>query len=390
MIRLVCSIAVWAIAGLAYADAPPNYQDEIRRLLESVNETSNLPIPDEIRKSIARHQPEAGNALLSILAMPNDRLYRQALMTFVSTWDVATADQIERYIQLAVTRKTNHRARFPAKSQATIAFETRVKDGRIGWPCSSRDKEFYFRAQTTRYLDGKTYEKLPEKLYDDRYPFGKIGCYNVGELAEGKHTIRGVMKYEFTHRGEKRTGEIQFKESSFEIVAADAADDPAVAVDDELRKSVRRSLVIREPEPIPEPRQPRFDAQRVDRTPLVWLEAAPTKWIALNCAAWEVRYPLDVDLCFDIEIHDIRSGKTYRAGEVRLVRGKTGRGGIVPADVAAFTTGRQEFVDVRVVMKPSRNAALADPQVRGYYPESISSAEMQMKIGPPRPLVSDK
>src|SRR5262245_25067132 len=208
MFRLVCSIAVAILVSPAYAEAPPNkatdYKAEIRRLLEQVDESTAVPIPSELRGWIAQHQPEAGDVLLSILATPNDPFYRRTLRAFVSTWDLAISDQIDRYIQQVVSLKSNHRAKFPTRSEALISFEAQVRGGRIGWPCSSRDKEFDFRARTNRYLDGKPYDKLREKLYDDRYPFGKIGAYKVGELVEGKHTVRAFMEYEFTHRGQKR------------------------------------------------------------------------------------------------------------------------------------------------------------------------------------------
>src|SRR5262249_27828952 len=95
------------------------YKDDIRRLLLDFHaklDRTPGPVSDELHGLIAGHQPGSGDLLVSILAQQDHSLYRQALRTFVATWDAASPDQIDRYIQLVVTLKTNdHRAKFPAK-----------------------------------------------------------------------------------------------------------------------------------------------------------------------------------------------------------------------------------------------------------------------------------
>ena len=129
------------------------YKDDIRRLLTEVHEGKDsgpVPVSDELRGLIERHQPGSGDLLVAILAQPNHRLYRRALRTIVATWDAATPDQIDRYVQQVVTLKTNdHRARFPAKVGAMISVNVQLRDGWTGWP-QPDPKGFTFQTRTTR------------------------------------------------------------------------------------------------------------------------------------------------------------------------------------------------------------------------------------------------
>src|SRR5262249_40904600 len=227
------------------------YKDDIRRLLLDFHEKLDStpgPISDELHGLIAGHQSGSGDLLVSIPAQPNHPLYRQALRTFVATWDAATPDQIDRYIQQVVTLKTNdHRAKFPAKVGAMISFKAQIRDGWSGWPSISGDKKFDFRARTTPYVDGRPHDKANQLPF----PFGTVGYVKVGELAEGKHTIHAFMEYEFTQRGEKRKGTIRPSESTLEVVA-DTGDDLIAPRDEAVRKYVLRSFRTRELEHEPE------------------------------------------------------------------------------------------------------------------------------------------
>src|SRR5262249_23181365 len=125
----------------------------------------------------------------------------------------------DAYIRQRVKLKTTHRPKFPAKVGAMISFEAQLRDGWASWPNSSPN--FQFTTRTTRYLDGKPYDKP----FNYRSPFATVGWYRVGELAEGKHTIHAVMEYEFTQNGQKRTGTIRSSDSTFEVVSADSPDE---------------------------------------------------------------------------------------------------------------------------------------------------------------------
>jgi len=142
------------------------YKDDIRRLLLEFHEKEDSgpgPISVELHGLIAGHQPGSADLLISILTNPDHPLYPRALRAFVATWDAATPDQIDRYIQEVVTLKASHyRAKFPARVEAMISFRAQIRDGWSGWPPiiigDKGDKRFDCRTRTTRYVDGKPYD----------------------------------------------------------------------------------------------------------------------------------------------------------------------------------------------------------------------------------------
>lgn len=369
------------------------YKDDIRRLLTEVHEgkdSASVPVSAELRGLIANHQPGGGDVLLSILADRKHALYRRALRAFVSTWDVATPDQVDRYLQQSVALVTNHRPKFPAKVGAMISFDAQIRDGWTGWPPIGGMKlEFDFRCRTTRYIDGKPYEKP----FECQYPFATVGWYKVGALSEGKHTINAVMEYEFTQRGEKRKGSIRSSESTFEVTSADTPDELIAAPSEQLTKRVRSGLLIGETENdvmlggLPEIRfsQPAPDPWY----PQVTWEGRPGKTAGVHCPVRMVREALDVDLCFEAEIEDVKTGSKFPADPVIVRQGQYGRNWIIPREARKFAQDRDGFVKVKVVLKPSRALALSDPRIAKYFGETIRTGELRMKIWqevPPSPI----
>lgn len=360
------------------------YKDDIRRLLADVHEgkdSAPVPIADQLRGLIADHQPGSGDLLLDILSGPQNQRYRQALRTFVATWNVATPDQIDAYVRRIVTLATRHRPRFPAKVGAMISFEAQLQEGWTGWP-QPEPTGFTFKTRTTCYLDGKPYDKP----YEYRYPFATAGWYRVGELAEGTHTIHAVMDYEFTQRGQTRRGAIRSKGSTFEVLSADTPDELVAPKSDVLTKVVREKFTIRESEHDPKAftgvQVGTLPSQGVDHHWYPQVTWEPKKGITagIHCPVRLLREPLDVDLCFDAEIHDVKTGTVYPCDPVVVRAKNVGRDWIVPKDVRAFANDRDGFVTVKVVLRPSRALALSDPRVRSYYPEPITSDEMRMKV----------
>jgi hypothetical protein len=361
------------------------YKDDIRRLLAEIHEGKDSapePISADLRGLIAGHQPGAGDLLLSILSDPKHPLHRRALRTFMATWNMATPDQICAYIQKTVTLNTTHRSRFPAGVGAMISIEAQPIEGWTSWPVEG-PKGFTFLTRTTRYLDGKPYDKP----YEYRYPFGTVGWYRVGELSEGKHTIHAVMEYEFTQNGQKRNGEVRSKDSTFEVLPADTPDDLIAPKSEALTKQVRAGFIILESEYDPrrftgvQPGTLPAQGAEYDWSPQVTWETGPDTRAGLHCPVRLIAEPLpEVDLCFEAEIHDVKTGTVYPSDPVVVRAGEVARSWVVPRDVRAFAKGRDGFVTVKVVLKPSRAVALTNPDVKSYYPEPIRSAEMRMKV----------
>jgi hypothetical protein len=360
------------------------YKDDIRRLLLEVHEgkdSSPVPVSDELRGLIAGHQPGSGDLLVSILAQPEHRLYRRALRAFVATWDAAIPDQIDTYLHQAVSLTSTHRSKFPAKVGAMISVEAQLRDGWTGWPLQA-STPFTFRTRTTRDLDGKPYDKP----FDYPYPFATVGWYKVGELPEGKHTIHAVMEYEFTQRGVKRKGEIRSKESQFEVLPPDSRDELIAPASDALTKRVRSKFTIRENDYDPkgfagyQPGTLPAHGAEYNWFPQVTWKTRPSEFAGLHCPLRMMSGPLDVDLCFDAEIEDLQTKTIYPADPIVVRAGQVERNWIVPRDVRAFAKGREGFVRVKVVLKPSRAVALTDPKVKSYYPDTITSDEIRMKV----------
>jgi hypothetical protein len=88
------------------------------------------------------------------------------------------------------------------------------------------------------------------------------------------------------------------------------------------------------------------------------------------------------DLCFDVEINDVKAGKTYAADPicVRAPTSQMRKGYIYPREFRAFAADREGFVIVKVVMKPSRAVALTNPDVIQYYPEPFESGELRIRV----------
>src|SRR5262249_41099839 len=145
---------------------------------------------------------------------------------------------------------------------------------------------------------------------------------------------------------------------------------------------VLRSFRTRELEFEPEKQGP------LDREPLgnpwepqVRWNAGGNKWAGIHVPIWEVWQGIDVDLCFDVEIHDMRTGKVYPSDPICGHRGGRGLGYIYPRNSPeGFAKGRDGFVAVKVVFKPSRAVALNDPAVTRYFPETITTREMRAKV----------
>jgi hypothetical protein len=356
-----------------------------------------LDIPNDLRDLIAAHQPGSGDLLVTVATDPKHHLWYETLHMLVQTWDLMTADQLGRYVEKTVTVGTTHRPQFPAGVPATISFGAGPRDSWDGWP-GSAPKGSAFRARTTRYLDGKPYDKPVEYPH----PYGPVGRFDLGRLSEGTHTIRAVMEYEITQNGQTRKGEIRSKDSTFEIVAADTPDDLLAPKSAETAKAVREaiSIVSREgysddialPEWPPlrgfaNPQDAAWPAQ------VTWPVDKDTR-AGLHCPVWQIKLSVPVDLCFEAEIRDLKTGTVYPCFSPIVVHGHPagqpsapppapqGQGYFMPDDFRGFAKGRDGFVTVKVVLKPSRALALSDPRVAKYFPEEIESAELKMKVFP--------
>lgn len=358
------------------------YLADVERLLADVDNRPDYDpdaIAPELRGLIESHQPRAADLLLTFATDPKHPLQLRAMRAFLQTWESASAAQLDRFIQTRVYLTTTHRPKFPAKAGGMVPMAVVIRHGWNAWFPISGPHAFAMTNRTTRYLDGQPYEKP----FPHAHPFATVGWYRTGELAIGKHTIHAVLEYEFTHKGVKRTGTVRSADSTFEVIAADTPDDLVAPKSEALTKEVRTAFRLRETEHAAAidglPRVPEVpDESDYWRPQVTWSTGG--KDAGIHCPIWGLARPLDVDLCFAVEIHDLKTGKVHPADPVVVHRGRSTRGYIVPRDARAFAADRDGFVAVKVVLTPSRGLALTDPDVVKYYPEPIATSELRMKV----------
>jgi len=357
------------------------YLDDIKRLLPTVdNRWDYVPdkISDELRGLITGHQPAAGEYLLRLATDPTHDLNLRATRAFLQTWQSATAAQLDRYIQSRVYLTTEHRSKFPAKVGAMIPMEAKIRGGWGQWFPLTGDT-LALKTRTTRYLDGKPYDKP----FDCHHPFATVGWYKTGELAEGKHSIHAVLEYELNHKGEKQTGAIRSPMSSFEVLSADTPNNLIASRSEARLKRVKTALeAVRAPPPSEPAARIGIESRFQLETEVVHVswDVAGGKRAGLVCPRWDIRTPLDVDLCFDVEIHDVKAGKVFPAEPIVLRKGESGSGYVIPQDVRAFAKDREGPVTVKIVRRPSRARALSDPKVTHYFPDTITTDDVRIKV----------
>jgi hypothetical protein len=363
------------------------YRDDIKRFLDEMDRRSPFlpdePIAQGLRDLVAGHQPGAGDLLLDFATDPKHPRRIPARKVFLETYQSATPAQVDRYIRDHVYLLATHRPKFPARAGGMIAMEAIIVGGWGEWFSLAANKRLPIASRTTRYVDGKPYEQP----YQQREPFGTVGWYRTGELALGKHTIHAVLEYEFTHNGEKRKGSVRSPDSTFEVVAADTPDDLIAPNTDELTRQVRTAFRLQETEQPAAERRLQIGAltdAEYWQPQVEWF--ADGKRSGVHGPVWKVTGPLDADLCFEVAIHDVATGKVYPADPLVFPRrtARTGMGVplgyITPRDVVGFAAGRDGFVTVKIVLTPSRGLALTDTRITRYYAEPIATGELRMKV----------
>jgi hypothetical protein len=192
------------------------------------------------------------------------------------------------------------------------------------------------------------------------------------------------VSYEFTHRGSKRTGRLRSPEFAFTMVAADTPDDLIAPKDAATDRLVRKALRFAERETAFNPPTPRpgdgFEPAHSPRRPQITWEAPGGKRAGLATVLWNVSTPLPVDLCFEAELHDQKTGKVYPCDPLILRKGKAQWGYISPRDAVGFARGRTGEVPVRVVLRPSRKVALSSTEVAHYFPGSVRSEVLTVQV----------
>jgi hypothetical protein len=282
------------------------------------------------------------------------------------------------------------RSAYPVDVDAIITAEATLGDRGAGWLTNFTGGPTTFNCRTTRYLDGKPYQKAESSPFELPAARATLGEYRTKDLPLGEHSIHAVLQYELTLRARTVKGEIRSPEQRFRVVPADSPDDLAAPHSARLSNEVAKSFEIVEtgtPKIVPtEPPDPAKLFKADPWYPQSSWRVAGDRWASLHSPVWILRNPLSVDLCFDVEIHDLETRKTHQGYSFVVTRDTNVReGAIIPKDIAAFAGDRDGFVKVKIVLKPSRVLALSDSRVDRYYAEKLESGELRMRIYPAPP-----
>jgi hypothetical protein len=326
----------------------------------------------QLKGVIASGRPKSGDLLLKYILDPKHPLQRRAVNALVGSFDHLTSEQIDAYLRHALVLESRARPKFPQKVNALVGMLYYCRYSWGGWP---GDKTFELETKTTHYLDGKPYGAP----FNYQGPMATTGWIRTKDLSEGKHTYHFTLEYEFTRQNAKTRTSLRSRDFTFEMLPPSTPDDLIAPASPELEKQVRENLRFID-------RDPSKDELFLGQDHVVdpwfpqvsWQEGG--KKCALRVPTWKVDTALSVDLCFESEILDVKTGKTYRAEPLMHKKGKTAYGYLCPDDVRAFAKDRSGFVEVQVRLTPSRGQALTDPDITRYYPGAITSKTLRMKI----------
>jgi hypothetical protein len=350
-------------------------QEDLRAALAAtppIPEDTRLPLAEGLRLVITANQPRSGDYLLSLIAERRGPLYRPAVNAFVQTWDSVSAAQVDAYLRHALVLAAPRRERYPQGVDAGIGFLFHPRHGYGSWPAGGA---FQLKTHTRHFLDGKPYGRP----YDGRQPIATTGWVWTKDLALGKHSCALEVEYEFTHRGRKQAGRLRSPEFAFTVVPADTPDDLIAPQDDATDRLVRKALRFAERERPFNPPGP-FEPGRPPRRPQITWEGPGGKCCGLATVCWNVATPLPLDLCFEVELHDQKTGKVYPCDPLVMRKGQAHWGYVCPRDAVGFARGREGVVPVKVVLRPSRKVALTSTEVTRYYPGSINSEVLTAEI----------
>jgi hypothetical protein len=352
------------------------YVEDIEKYLTDMPAKGNEPIrtelTPELKGVIAASSPKSGDLLLTYIQNPGHRLHRQAINALVQSWDHLTSKQIDAYLRHALVLESRARPQFPQKVPAVVGMTYYCRYGWGGWP---PDKSFHLTTSTTHYLDGKLYGAP----FDYQGPIAATGWISTKDLSTGSHSYHFTLDYEFTHQGTTTRGQLRSRDYSLEMLPATAPDTLMAQPDPDLDKLVRKHLRFIDRDPSAEELFLGQDHVVDQWEPQVtWKDG--DKQFAMRVPTWKVDRPLPVDLCFETEILDVKTGKTYQAATLIHKKDKIDYGYLSPTPPWVFAKGRTGFVEVEVRLTPSRALALGDPAITRYYPGSIVSGRLRVKI----------
>lgn len=355
------------------------FLEDIRRRLAAFPkiDDSRPPLPEDLKRLIVLYQPRSGDYLLSIIGNTDDELNRRATNAFLHTWESMTPSQIQSYLQLAMTPYAKLRNRYPQGVDAKITMGSYLRYGWGGWP---PDQPFEMRAVTTHFLDGKPYGKP----YAYSGPVARTGWLHTKNRALGKHSLHLVTEYKFVRSNRTYTGRARSQTYEFEMVSADTPNDLVAPSDPKIDQLVRKALQFSETHvevregPIRFDRSGRLGPEPDPWRPQITWKPRAGRPIGLHMPLWRLTRELPVDLCFEVEFHVQQTGGVFHGDPLVVLKGNKANGYFARLPYE-FVKGKEGFIPIKLVLKPSWARALTDPRVTQYYPGTITSEVLRAK-----------
>ena len=368
--------------------ARENLRREVIALADFANHEE---LPYLLDRLVTEHRPEAIDWLLAMASDQDATIARRAALVTSRFLDRMTSDQVERFIASQMAFQFRLREQYPHGVAASIPVEVRYAPGRDGLPPL---KEYVLRTTTRVLLDDKQLGELlesdssasPTSWSMDDLTWDIVGRTKTRiptqSLDAGKHTLKLTTQFMLARNGSSFDGLVESDERSFHVVES-TVDGIAAPLDSDLQKRVVESLDIVESAWTWIPKAWRNENRfREAWSPYEYYADGETG-MGLHGPAWKTLEPLPVDLCFDVEFHIEKTGEVLKGKPLIAIRGQRqggyiGLGRLDPRmEAAADESG---FVQARIVLKPSREVALSNPEVTSYFQGTITLDPVRLLV----------
>ena len=333
-------------------------------------------LPDALKSAIETNQPQAGDYLLTLAADAKSEWHKQAVGAFVQCWKSMSAAQITNYLQGAMLLTASARPRYHLSDNAYIRYGYTLRYGYASVPSRSNTnpEQFEMQTRTTHFVDGKQWQGI----YEGRGPMSTSGWLRTGNLKLGAHYASLKMEFDWSYNGLKGQGKIESARFPFQIGPDSDAEIVTPIVSDESRQIIAESFTFRNPETAKNP-----DSEVINRP----INPNDTKnsviqpeKLRVEGPQWQLKKALPFALCCDIEIHDLATGEVFDGGRIQVKAGTIPSGYFVPDDREKFADTRDKRVAVKIVLQPSYELAIAEPDIATYFAEPIIFERLEIQI----------
>ena len=338
--------------------------DEVRSILSGLEAgpfDGEFELTDSARERLIHLLPGAADVLFAIVVADEEDFLtrRRAGGVLLRLWGELSRESIESFLDTHARAYVHARPQYPQGIVAYVGTGYHFPGGAGLW---RRGRGLTIHTVTRQTLDG---QPTREPFHYDG-PSASAGGIAIEDLSRGRHTAHVSTEYEIAYQGRVIKGKVESGPVTFEVGPSSSPDLLAAPPDPELERQVRDSLGITEVN-----EQTRYASRFHVLDPwepqTYWREHDGHEEVGLHVPLWQLTEPLPVDLSLDVEFHVEHTGEVLRGDPLVVLKNRKQGGHFYPNDTRAFTAGREGFVPLRIVLKPSRAQALSTLEVTQYY-----------------------